>query len=73
MPRDETLEVLEEKPRVVALRLQLADLFVLVQHLLARGVQLLRDGREFLKKKGKERYIADDTANEVQVSKRIWS
>ena len=52
MPRDETLEVLEEKPRVVALRLQLADLFVLVQHLLARGVQLLRDGREFLKKKG---------------------
>ena len=53
MPRDEALEVLEQQPRVVALRLQLADLLVLVQHLLARRVQLLRDGRELLKKRGR--------------------
>ena len=45
--------MLEQQPRVVALRLQLADLLVLVQHLLARRVQLLRDGRELLKKRGR--------------------
>ena len=49
VPRHETLEVLEQQPSVVALRLQFADLLVLVQHLLARRVQLSRDSRELLK------------------------
>ena len=58
VPRDETLEVLEEEPRVVALRLQLADLLVLVQDLLARRVQLLRDRRELLKKRAERHTTA---------------
>ena len=50
MPGDETLEVLEQQPGVVPLGLQLSDLLVLLQDLLPSLVQLLRQGREFLKR-----------------------
>ena len=51
MPGDETFEVLEQQPGVVPLGLQLSDLLVLLQDLLPSLVQLLRQCREFLKRK----------------------
>ena len=69
--RDEALEVLEEEARVVALRLQLADLLVLVQHLLARRVQLLRDGRELLQRGERGGRVSGYLGSKLNIETRV--